>query len=80
MMNIENFKINKLHKVLNFDIQFRNNTIILLGENGSCKTTIIKMLYYTLSLQWKKLAQYDFESIEITVNSKHFCITKKIFL
>ncbi len=22
-MNIENFKINKLHKVLNFDIQFR---------------------------------------------------------
>ena len=77
MMNIENFKINKLHKVLNFDIQFRNNTIILLGENGSCKTTIIKMLYYTLSLQWKKLAQYDFESIEITVNSKHFCITKK---
>ena len=43
MMNIENFKINKLHKVLNFDIQFRNNTIILLGENGSCKTTIINM-------------------------------------
>ena len=59
-MNIENFKINKLHKVLNFDIPFRNNTIILLGENGSCKTTIIKMLYYTLSLQWRKLAQYDF--------------------
>ncbi len=77
MMNIENFKINKLHKVLNFDIPFRNNTIILLGENGSCKTTIIKMLYYTLSLQWRKLAQYDFESIEITVNSKRFCIPKK---
>lgn len=76
-MTINNFKINKLHKVLNFNIPFRNNTIILLGENGSCKTTIIKMLYYTLSLQWKKLAQYDFESIEITINSKHFCIAKK---
>jgi len=75
-MNIENFKINKLHKVLNFDIPFRNNTIILLGENGSCKTTIIKMLYYTLSLQWRKLAQYDFESVEITINSKHFSIPK----
>lgn len=68
-MEIKSFKINKLHDSLNFELKFENNTLILLGENGSCKTTIIKMLFYTLSLQWRKLSQYYFESIEIDVDN-----------
>ena len=68
-MEIKSFKINKLHETLNFELKFENNTLILLGENGSCKTTIIKMLYYTLSLQWGKLRQYNFDNIEITVDN-----------
>lgn len=75
-MNIESFKITGLHKVLNFEFLLRNNTLVLLGENGSCKTTIIKMLYYTLSLQWGKLAQYMFESIEIKIDGEIFCINR----
>ena len=67
-MEIKSFKINKLHDSLNFELKFENNTLILLGENGSCKTTIIKMLYYTL--QWGKLSQYNFESIEICINNE----------
>lgn len=55
-MEIKRFKINKLHGTLDFDLKFKDNTLILVGENGSCKTTIIKMLYYTLSLQWEKLS------------------------
>ncbi len=76
-MEIKSFKINKLHETLNFELKFKNNTLILLGENGSCKTTIIKMLYYTLSLQWGKLSQYNFESIEINVDKSIFKISKE---
>lgn len=76
-MEIKSFKINKLHDSLNFELKFENNTLILLGENGSCKTTIIKMLYYTLSLQWGKLSQYNFESIEINVDKNIFKISKE---
>lgn len=79
-MNIQSFKINGLHKELNFEFSFENNTLILLGENGSCKTTIIKMLYYTLSLQWSKLAPYHFESVEIEIDSETFVITKEDIL
>ena len=80
-MEIKSFKINKLHDSLNFELKFENNTLILLGENGSCKTTIIKMLYYTLSLQWGKLSQYNFESVEISIDSDTFQINKDdIFL
>ena len=75
-MELKSFKINKLHDSLNFELKFENNTLILLGENGSCKTTIIKMLYYTLSLQWGKLGQYNFESIEIYIDNDYFKINK----
>lgn len=79
-MNIESFKITGLHKALNFEFLFNDNTLILLGENGSCKTTIIKMLYYTLSLQWGKLAQYNFESIEIKIDAEAFYINREDLL
>lgn len=75
-MEIKSFKINKLHDSLYFELKFENNTLILLGENGSCKTTIIKMLFYTLSLQWSKLSQYNFESIEIDVDNDIFIIKR----
>lgn len=67
-MDIKSFKINKLHGTLDFELTFHDNTLILLGENGSCKTTIIKMLYYTLSLQWLNLTRYDFESVELFID------------
>ncbi len=75
-MEIKSFKINKLHNSLNFELKLENNTLILVGENGSCKTTIIKMLFYTLSLQWGKLGQYNFESIELLIDEDYFIITK----
>ena len=75
-MEINIFKVNKLHGRLNFELRFKDNTLILLGENGSCKTTIIKLLYYTLSLQWGKLTKYNFESVEIIIDNENICIKK----
>ena len=69
-MEISKFSISKLHGSYDFELVFKNNTLILLGENGSCKTTIIKMLFYTLSLQWGKLSNYDFEKIELAFENK----------
>lgn len=76
-MELDSFRINKLHGAIDINLFFENNTLILLGENGSCKTTIIKMLYYTLSLQLEKLDKYNFDSIELKINNKDFIIYKK---
>lgn len=78
-MDIKRFKINKLHGTLDFDLKFKDNTLILVGENGSCKTTIIKMLYYTLSLQYGKLNMYEYESIEILIDDDNYKLEKKDF-
>ena len=68
--SIERFQINELHGYKNFDLKFQDNTIILVGENGTGKTTVLRLLYYLLSSQWGSLAQYKFKSLIITINGK----------
>lgn len=76
-MDIIRFKINKLYKLSNYEIELKSNKLILIGENGSSKTTIIKILFYTLSTQWSKLSKYDFNNIEININDDNIKITKE---
>jgi len=68
MMELKSFKVEKLHGLYDFELRFQDNTLILVGENGSCKSTLMKMLFYVLSCQWLKLAQYKFEIITISIN------------
>lgn len=76
-MKINSFKINKLHGVLNYELKFKDNTLVLIGENGSCKTTIIKILFYAISMQWSKLSKYNFDSITLGIDSDEIKLTKK---
>ena len=76
-MKIENFKVHGLHGKSNYDIQFEDNSLILVAENGSGKTTLVNMFYYFLSRQWRKLNEYQFEKITLRINSKEFSFDKK---
>lgn len=66
-MELKSFRVEKLHGVYDFELKFQNNTLILVGENGSGKSTLMKMLFYVLSCQWSKLAQYKFEKTTISI-------------
>ncbi|MBI3754548.1 MAG: AAA family ATPase [Deltaproteobacteria bacterium] len=62
---IERFHIKGLHGHKNFDLPFTDNTIILVGENGTGKTTVLRLLYYLLSAQWGSLARYKFDELVV---------------
>jgi predicted ATPase len=78
-MKIQNFKVLGLHGKLNFNIKFDENSLILVAENGSGKTTIVNMLYYFLSRQWRKLNEYEFERISVMLNDKEYKYEKRNF-
>ena len=91
MSSISLFEIKKLHNYKDFKLHFRDNTLILVGENGTGKTTVLRLLYYLLSGQWEALAKFKFDELAITINNnKHvlsysyleetFRSFKKIFL
>lgn len=69
---VERFQITDLHGYKSFDLRLQDNTIILVGENGSGKTTVLRLLYYLLSGQWTSLAQYKFRELSITIDSQQY--------
>ena len=52
------------------DARFVDNTLILVGENGSGKTTFLRILFNILSRRWQALRLFRFESIILTLNSE----------
>ncbi len=80
MSIISNFKITNLHGYKSFDIDITDNTLVLVGENGSGKTTVLRLLFYILSGQWSSLAQFKFDSLSIVINGETYFIPYDLIL
>jgi len=72
MNAVARFEIKKLHGYKHIDLRFVDNTLILVGENGAGKTTVLNLFYYLLSGQWPLMAKYDFEEVLLTVGQKTY--------
>jgi ABC-type cobalamin/Fe3+-siderophores transport system ATPase subunit len=76
------FRIEGLHGAhTDIDIPIEDNCLILVGENGTGKSTVANMLYYCLTQQWERLAEYRFSSVQVsaegeTVTLRHEDITR----
>ena len=62
---IESFKITKLWGYRDIDLTFNNDVNILIGPNGSGKTTILNLLHAILSADLRNILALDFERVEI---------------
>lgn len=72
MVKISEFTIKGLHGYKDFNIKFKDNTLILVGENGSGKTSVLRIFYYFITCQWQKLRNIYFESANIIINDKEY--------
>jgi len=68
-LGLKSFKIIKLFGVNNVELKINDDTGIFVGENGIGKTTILNVLFFTMTKKFHKLLYVDFESIELTFNS-----------
>ena len=62
---IESFKIEKLWDYQDINLTFNSNVNILIGPNGSGKTTILNLLHAILSADLRNILALDFERAEI---------------
>lgn len=69
-MRIEEIKIKNLNGFNNYSISIEDNSFIIVGENGTGKSTILSMMYYLLKAEWAKLIEYDYEDINISIDGE----------
>ena len=69
-MNLNLFEIKKLHGFRDYRLEFKDNMLILVGENGIGKTTVLRILYYFLSGQWESLAKFNFHELRLVIDNK----------
>lgn len=76
-MELNSFSVDKLNGIYDYHIPIKDNKLVLVGENGTGKSTILSMLNCILSRQWYKLIDYDFKSISIEIDRKVHLINQK---
>lgn len=72
---LERIIIYGLHGKKNIDIRFEDNTLVLVGENGSGKTTFLQILFNILSGRWTALIQYRFNLISLSISGVNYEIS-----
>lgn len=62
---IKRIDICGLYNFKNYSVRFYNNALILVGENGAGKTTILRIVYAVLSCNWDLLYNYPFDEVTV---------------
>ncbi|HHG3247122.1 TPA: AAA family ATPase [Vibrio parahaemolyticus] len=71
-MNVTKLEVEKLNGMFNYEISFSDNKLILVGENGTGKSTILSIINFILTRQWHKLEEIKFKSIKIYFTDESF--------
>lgn len=74
MNQLTTFAIYGLWGERNYCLNFDQGKLILVGENGSGKTSVLRILYYCLTCNWGKLTKESFKKIEIEFGTESKCI------
>lgn len=75
---LNRFRIEALHNRFTIDVPVRDNKLVLVGENGTGKSTVASFIYLFLTQQWQRLLEhYNFKSITVTIDSEPIEISKE---
>ena len=72
---IKEFRIEGLFGYKDLYLKFKNQVLILIGENGFGKTTLLNALYFVLNNQYQKLSNINFDRISIGFEKDYFSFT-----
>lgn len=70
MGKLTKFAIYGLWGERNYELEINDEKLIVVGENGTGKTTVMRILFYCLACRWGNLVDENFKRIEITFDSE----------
>lgn len=73
---LSKFRVVGLHGSKNYSLSLSDNSLIIVGENGSGKTTVLRMMFFFLSGRWQALVQFQFDFVEAEIDGKSYKATR----
>lgn len=77
---LSRIEVNGLSGFPDFDIRIEDNKLILIGENGTGKSTVISLIYRILTRNFVALLDYNFKSIAITYKGKKVVVDREMLV
>jgi energy-coupling factor transporter ATP-binding protein EcfA2 len=69
------FQVIGLHGSRTMDVRLEENRLVLVGENGTGKSTFVNLLYYFLTKQWSRLRAYRFARLQAHFGDQELVLT-----
>jgi energy-coupling factor transporter ATP-binding protein EcfA2 len=60
---LSSFCVTGLHNSRTIDVRLEDGRLVLIGENGTGKSTFANLIYFFLTKQWNRLREYTFVRI-----------------
>ena len=77
MGQLKEFIIYGLWEERNYQLKFEDEKLVIVGENGSGKTTVLRIFYDTLSGKWARLLRENFNKIKIKIDEDERVLAKE---
>lgn len=74
-MRIQSFTIMGLHGHDTVALQLVDNRLVLVGENGTGKSTVLNAMYYFLTRQWDKLGQLSLSGLSVVIDDHELTLS-----
>lgn len=75
--SISEFQILGLHGYRDYTLTLEDNTLILVGENGAGKTSVLRLFASLLAGNWKTANSYTFDSVAVRINGDRVELSKE---
>jgi ABC-type Mn2+/Zn2+ transport system ATPase subunit len=69
------FCVTGLHGARTIDVRLTESRLIIIGENGTCKSTFANLIYYFLTKQWTRFREYTFTRLQAEFTTKQLVLT-----
>lgn len=71
---LSRFRVVGLHGRKSMDVHLQDNKLVLVGENGTGKSTFANLIYYFLTRQWGRLGGYSFDRVEAVIGDQELTV------
>jgi len=76
--SLTRFRVSGLHGRKTVDVWIEDNRLVLVGENGTGKSTVANLIYYFLTRQWERIREHRFKEISADLNGRTVSVTPEL--